>query len=198
MKPHAKKRMENTVKSGILTLFSFNLREKIQNVEAGLSAEIRFISGESASAKENLMKKNINFKERLGKGDIYCCAIFREEVVSYCWMTSNSAPIGEIGKSIILKNREMYLYDAFTEPEFRGNGLFPRILTAILRRGRQEGYQKAFIFALSSNKSSIMAIRRTGFNSFQSVYFLDIDSTILCRFGKPRNGESSIEGQVTS
>lgn len=193
VKPYAKKRRGDMVKFEVLSLFSFNLLEEIPDVKEDVSAEIRFVSDESLFAKESLTNKNHLFRDRLKRGDICCCAISSGEIVSYCWIASDKACVGEIGRKIVLKNGEIYLYDAFTKPEFRGNGLFSRILAVTLRYGREKGYQKAFVFALSSNKSSAAAIEKTGFNRFQNIYFLDIYRKVVCKFGKTRNGEPSME-----
>ena|GEM_PF-6139928 len=180
---------------GILTLFSFDLRKKTPSIRESLAAEIRFVSDESFFASENSIDNDSLFKDRLKNGDICCCAIFEGEIVSYCWIALHRACVGEIGKTIILNNKEIYLYDAFTKPAYRGNGLFPKILSVILSYGRVKGYQRALIFALSSNISSIAAIKKTDFRDFQNVYFLDISGNILCRFGNAKNGEKGIEKQ---
>ena len=135
-------------------------------------------------------------KNRFRKGDFCCVSIYNNEIVSYCWIAIQRAYIGEIDKNIHMKSNEIYMYDAFTKPEFRGNNLFPSILTTILDFGRQKGYQKGLIFTLSSNNSSITAIKKAGFNRFQSVYFLDVNTKTRCRYGKTRNGETSIEDRL--
>ncbi|HCX89016.1 MAG: hypothetical protein COW04_12120 [Deltaproteobacteria bacterium CG12_big_fil_rev_8_21_14_0_65_43_10] len=195
-KLYTKEKESDWINYGILLLFSFNLRKEIPYVRENISAEIHFITDESSDTKEILMNGcNQNsdiFEDRLRKGDICCAACFREEIASYCWVASSEAYIGEIGKKIRLKNNEIYLYDAFTKPELRGNNLFPKILTAILCYGRQEGYQTVLTFVLSSNNPSVTAIKKSGFDRFQSVYFVDIYSKTFCRFSKAKDVELAI------
>lgn len=180
---------------GILTLFSFDLREETPVVWKDTSAEMRFISDESVFRGESINNGHL-FKERLQKGDMCCCVIVRGKAVSYCWMAQDSAYIGEISKKIILKNDEIYLFDGFTKPEYRGKGFFTKTLSFILCYGREKGYQRALIFALSSNKSSIAAIKKTGFDKFQRVCFIDIGNRIICRSGKARKDQVGIEKQL--
>ncbi|MFH1626167.1 MAG: GNAT family N-acetyltransferase [Pseudomonadota bacterium] len=199
VKLYRKEKERNRVGFGSLLLFSLNLRDQIRGAKENVPVEIQFISDGSSHAKENLMNGgNLNaeiFEGRLRKGDSCCTASFTGEIISYCWVATDAAYVGEIDMKIRLKSGELYLYDAFTKPEHRGNGLFPRILTAILRYGRENGYQRALIFTLSSNNSSITAIKKVGFEPFQSAYFLDIYGKTFCRFGRARNGESDIEEQ---
>lgn len=199
-KLYTKEKELSWIDYGILLLFSFNLKEEIPEVREDISAEIHFITHESFDTKEILMNgrnQHIDiFEDRLRKGDICCAAFFREEIVSYCWVASNEAYIGEIGKKIRLKNNEIYLYDAFTKPELRGNNLFPKILTAILCYGRQKEYQTALTFVLSSNNPSVTAIKKAGFDRFQRVYFVDIYSKTFCRFGKVKDVELAMEERL--
>jgi len=185
------------VRFGTLSLFSFNIREEIPDVWENISVGIQFISDQSSWEAEQLVNEghlNVDIlADRLKKGDICCCASFQGETVSYCWIAASRAHIGEIGKEMRLKENEIYLYDAYTKPEFRGNNLCPKILTSILNYGRLRGYQRVLIFALSSNSSSITAIKKAGFDRFQSVYFLDIYCKTLCRFGEVKPGALSIE-----
>ena len=195
-----KDKEHNKITFGTLLLFSFNLHETIPDIGEGISTEMQFITDESFfTAKKTIDRSTLNTevsKNRFRKGDFCCVSIYNNEIVSYCWIAIQRAYIGEIDKNIHMKSNEIYMYDAFTKPEFRGNNLFPSILTTILDFGRQKGYQKGLIFTLSSNNSSITAIKKAGFNRFQSVYFLDVNTKTRCRYGKTRNGETSIEDRL--
>ncbi|MEW6615319.1 MAG: hypothetical protein AB1401_07630 [Thermodesulfobacteriota bacterium] len=200
VKLYTKEKEWDWVNYGTLLLFSFNLRKEIPYVRENISPEIHFITDESSDTKETLIngcnQHSDIFEDRLKKGDICCAACFREEIVSYCWVASSEAYIGEIGRKIRLKNNEIYLYDAFTKPELRGSNLFPKILTAILYYGRQKGYQTVLTFVLSSNNSSVTAIKKAGFDRFQSIYFVDIYSKTFCRFSKVRDIELAVEERL--
>lgn len=185
------------VKFGSLSLFSFNDANEIPVAKENIPIRILLLSDKSFTETPLLEKYNYLYNDvfvgRLENGDICCCAIYNDEIVSYCWVAKHKAYIGEIGKEISLKEKEIYLYDAFTQPEFRGNNLFPKILTSILNYGKLKGYQKALIFALSSNNSSVVAIKKAGFEIFQSVHFLYIYGKTFCKFGEVKNGELGIE-----
>jgi GNAT superfamily N-acetyltransferase len=182
---------------GNLVLFSFNLKKKMPDVKEGIPTEIEFISDMSfLKTEDSTTRGHINFdifKYRFNCGDICCVAKFEGKIVSYCWISLNGGYIEEIDRNINLKNNEIYLYDAFTESEFRGKSIFPCILTAILKYGRQKGYHKSLIFALSSNHPSLRAIKKAGFGRFQSVYFVSIYNKTFCKIGGVKNGESCIK-----
>lgn len=191
------KEERNRLTFGNLVLFSFNLKNKIPDVKECIPTDIEFISDLSFLKTEDLIKKSyINsdiFKYRFNCGDICCVAKFEGKIISYCWISLNGGYIEEIDRNINLKNNEIYLYDAFTESEFRGKSIFPCILTAILRYGKGKGYHKSLVFALSSNHPSQRAIKKAGFARFQSVYFLSIYNKTFCKIGGVKNGESCIK-----
>ena len=195
-----KERESNRVTSGTLLLFSFNLREPIWNVSETISTDIDFISDQSFFLTHHPGDgSNIDveiFKNRFGQGDICCVSILEGEIIAYCWIASKRAYIGEIDRSMQLRDGEIYLYDAFTNPEFRGRNLFPGILTRILHYARQRGYHRGLIFTLSSNSSSIKAIKKAGFHKFQSVSFENISEKTLCTFSMVRKGDVSIEERL--
>ncbi|HWQ13114.1 MAG TPA: GNAT family N-acetyltransferase [Roseiflexaceae bacterium] len=52
--------------------------------------------------------------------------------VTYGWVATREASIGELGLSFRLPEGERYLWDFATLPEWQGRGLYPRLLQAIL------------------------------------------------------------------
>ncbi|MDY6855643.1 MAG: GNAT family N-acetyltransferase [Thermodesulfobacteriota bacterium] len=191
------KEERNRLTFGNLVLFSFNLKNRIPDVKEGIPTHIEFISDMSFFKTVGLPKKDyvdsVVFRDRFHRGDICCVAKSGGKIVSYCWISLNSAHIEEIDRNINLKKNEIYLYDAFTEPEFRGKSIFPRVLTDILKYGKRQGYHMSLIFALSSNHPSLRAIKKAGFTRFQSVYFISIYNKTFCKTSGVKNGESCIK-----
>ena len=69
---------------------------------------------------------------------------------------------------------EVYLYDAFTFAEYRGQNLYPTLLQRILDFSRQQGLRRALIFVLSDNTASIRGVQKAGFREFQRVTYRNI------------------------
>jgi RimJ/RimL family protein N-acetyltransferase len=83
---------------------------------------------------------------------------------------------------------EIYLYDAYTVPEWRGRRLFPAMLSALTARARAQGKRRALIFVLASNLASARAIEHAGFERFQVVSRVEVwGARWLWRRG-PRSG----------
>jgi len=69
---------------------------------------------------------------------------------------------------------EVYLYDAFTFAEYRGQNLYPALLQRVLDSSHRQGLRRALIFVLSDNTASIRGVQKAGFREFQRVTYHNI------------------------
>ncbi len=179
---------------GQLNLFSFQLSRPIPEVETGVGAEYSFIdskSGEKVESLASVVGKEI-VNARFNQGEVCGVAWFNSAVVSYCWVAFQQAEVGEVNRIIKLRSNELYLYEAFTLPDYRGRGLFPALLTAILSFARSQGYSRALIFSLSKNRPSLRGIEKAGFSLFQSIHFLKFQDLTLCLSGRTKGKEAGV------
>jgi GNAT superfamily N-acetyltransferase len=98
--------------------------------------------------------------------------------VAYGWSAINRANFGEgqVHFQIPVNNR--YLYDFVTLPTWRGLGIYPRLLQAILRRESRE-YERFWIIHQLANVASQHGIARAGFRIASHVYFINNDKLAL-------------------
>ncbi len=115
------------------------------------------------------------FQARFDRGELVWTAHDdADKIVSYCWVTRKSVEIGEIGCVISPRADEIYLYDAFTFAEHRGQNLYPAVLQRVLEHSRDAGLRRALIFVMSDNVASIRGVRKAGFGEFQRVTYYNI------------------------
>ncbi|MBI2877905.1 MAG: GNAT family N-acetyltransferase [Candidatus Tectomicrobia bacterium] len=127
------------------------------------------------------------------RGDAACVAYWEGKIIAYCWVAFKEAEIGEIERTLLLREGECYLYDAYTLKEFRGRGLYPAILDYILRDVKGKGLCRALICALKSNRPSHLGIRRVGFHLFQVISCIRLLGLPFCLYGKPFIEEQGIQ-----
>lgn len=127
---------------------------------------------------------------RLAAGE--ACAVVRSKgaVVAYCWATTSAAPVEEIGCRVVPVEGEIYLYDAYTAPSWRGRRLFPAMLGALTAWARSRGKHRALIFAMASNVASARAIEHAGFERFQTVTRVDVCRARWLWLRGPRAGRA--------
>ncbi len=72
-------------------------------------------------------------RDRIRTGNRPYLATVWEEPVGYGWSASGPAHIGGLDLSFHVPEGERYLWDFVTLPEWRGRGIYPLLLQAILR-----------------------------------------------------------------
>jgi GNAT superfamily N-acetyltransferase len=71
-------------------------------------------------------------EERMRLGDQPWLARVSDEPVAWGWNATRQFAIGELGIARALPPHTRYLWDFFTLPEWRGHGIYPRLLQAIV------------------------------------------------------------------
>lgn len=108
-------------------------------------------------------------EQRLQDGQACAVARHGKVVVAYCWLTSSPVRVVEIDRVVVPGPEEVYLYDAFTVPAWRGCGLFSTLLLYLLADAHGRGRKRALIFVRAGNRASRHAIERVGFELFGTV-----------------------------
>jgi len=180
-----------------LRLYAFRLdREEVPLVEPQEAVKLVFIDGGKNRETYDLFEvtEATSSQQRLREGGMVCVAVRENRIASYCWVAFEKAHIGEIGRDIRIRPDEVYLYDAFTLSAFRGRGLYPTILSSILRHVQERRkFQRAMIFTLLSNQASIRGIERCGFHFFQVVTAIQLLGRPFPLYGRLKEGERDVD-----
>lgn len=109
--------------------------------------------------------------------------------VAYGWSAINRAAFGEGRVKFRVPTTDRYLYYFVTLPPWRGMGIYPRLLQAILKhesagKGEDDPHlvgapERFWIVHQLSNVASSRGIARAGFRIASKVYFRGDDSLVL-------------------
>lgn len=91
---------------------------------------------------------------------------------AFGWVATRTASIGELGFDFRVAPHERYLWNFVTLPQFRGQGLYPRLLDDIVRR-ESTAAQRFWIAYAPENHASGRGIHRAGFVDLAALSFLD-------------------------
>lgn len=105
---------------------------------------------------------------RLAQGHTCYIAYLGDEPAAYGWVARQQAAVGEIQLEFVLEPTTAYLWDFATLPAWRGRGIYPRLLQAILRA---EAARQFWIMHAPENRASARGIRRAGFAPVGTVSF---------------------------
>ena len=84
-------------------------------------------------------------------------------LATYGWVTFDQEEIGELGLSIRLQPGEAYIWDCGTPPVYRGQRLYPALLSYILAELRRLGLRRVWIGADADNVASQRGMELAGF-----------------------------------
>ena len=110
-------------------------------------------------------------EERLARGEKIFIAYHQNSPVAYLFAAANDCWIGEIDDWLVVARNEIYLYDAFTSPEYRGRGIYPFLIYRAVDYFRKKSYRYIMIFATASNCESIRGIEKCGFRCYEIVNY---------------------------
>ncbi|GHO74974.1 hypothetical protein KSD_27450 [Ktedonobacter sp. SOSP1-85] len=89
-------------------------------------------------------------------------AFMDDTPVAYGWVATQEGSISDLQLSFAIPPENCYLYSFLTVPEWRGHGIYPHLLQAIIRQ--EEQLQRFWIGYLPNNAASGRGIEKAGFH----------------------------------
>ncbi len=85
------------------------------------------------------------------------------KIVGDAWATDKPVVVGQIMAVLLLKPGEIYFFDAFTLPEFRGQSIAPALSAFMLQYYANLGFKNAIRATRPSNAAALKAHAKSGF-----------------------------------
>ena len=109
-------------------------------------------------------------QRRLDQGHRPYVAWMGNTPVAYGWVATRVASIGELDIDVPMPATDRYLWDFATLPAWRGRGIYPHLLQAILRQ-EAETAERCWIIAAPENRASSAGIYKAGFTATAQLSF---------------------------
>jgi GNAT superfamily N-acetyltransferase len=110
--------------------------------------------------------------------------------VTYGWVATREASIGELDVTLRLTARDRYLWDFATLPAWQGRGLYPRLLQAILQQEAPEAERFWIIYA-PENLPSGAGMRKAGFTPAAELSYDEGRRVRLSPLGEPERARAA-------
>jgi len=120
--------------------------------------------------------------EAIARGD-RCYALFDgNRLVSYSWYSTRAKPLWEIapGLALYFDPSCAYMYNSYTDPQYRGRGLQRVGGEAALRAYVGQGLKGLVCYVESSNLASLRACHRLGYVTFGHFVTLRLGRRLVC------------------
>jgi ribosomal protein S18 acetylase RimI-like enzyme len=112
----------------------------------------------------------LDVQARFDAGHRAYVALLNDAPAAFGWSATRSAEIGELHATFELPEREHYLWNFVTLPAFRGLGVYPRLVDAIVRAESREA-DRFWIGYAPENHASGSGIRKAGFADLAELSF---------------------------
>lgn len=108
-------------------------------------------------------------QRRLADGQRCFVARHRGRVVHACWAALHQATIDYLESEIELAPDEVYIYEAFTAPRFRGQNISPARAVAMVRTFRRLGYRRLVAVIVPENQAALRPPEKSGYRAIGTV-----------------------------
>ena len=115
-------------------------------------------------------KSEADIRGRFDAGHRAYLALRHDEPAAWGWVATRSAEIGELRSTFRIGDGERYLWNFVTRTAFRGQGIYPRLLQAIMDTESREA-ERFWIAYAPENHASAAGIRKAGFVALAELSF---------------------------
>jgi GNAT superfamily N-acetyltransferase len=125
----------------------------------------------SASTMAALQRRDdADMQRRFVAGHRAYVAYLDDAPAAFGWVATTSAEIGELASTFAIPQGERYLWNFVTLPAYRGLGIYPRLVDAIVRAEAAEA-ERFWIAYAPENRASGSGIRKAGFTALAELSF---------------------------
>lgn len=128
--------------------------------------------------------------ERLQHQHHFYLATVEDTPVAYGWVAHAKGEIGEIDLAFTLPERECYLWDFQTNPQWRGRGIYPRFLQAIVQQ-EQSQVDRFWIMYAPGNTAAAHSIAKAGFRYIADLTYTDGRASGIILFEQSQQADAA-------
>ena len=110
-----------------------------------------------------------DLEERFARGDECFVARHDGRIVAASWASRTLAYFAGLGCRYAVRPSEVYLYDSFTAPAFRGRAIAPALGVHVLERLRDAGVRRVTAAVTPQNIANRRARAKTGFRAYERM-----------------------------
>ena len=135
-----------------------------------------------------LQREEAELERRFDAGHRAYVAYLNDTPAAFGWVATRSADIGELRSTFAIPSGERYFWNFVTLAPFRGLGVYPRLVDAIVRAESREA-ERFWIAYAPENHASASGIHKAGFTTLAELSF-DADGRAAIRAIVPGAGRA--------
>lgn len=111
-------------------------------------------------------------RRRLASGQMCFAAWHEGRIVHAAWVATGHAWIGYLAREITLAPDEVYAYESFTSPDFRGQNVAGARSSYMQQALQRAGYRRILAAIMPENKPAFRPVEKTGFRPIGMIGYL--------------------------
>jgi ribosomal protein S18 acetylase RimI-like enzyme len=115
-----------------------------------------------------------DISERLANGQWCFIARHQGQIVHADWVMTGRVWLAYLACELPLAPDEVYSYDSFTTPEFRGQQIAPARSVYMQRAMREAGYRRVVTMTLPDNQGAIRLHERAGYRRLGRIGYVQL------------------------
>jgi GNAT superfamily N-acetyltransferase len=108
-------------------------------------------------------QSDIEVRARLAAGQHCCAAWTGSGIVSACWAATGRLYIPYLWRDLVLREGDVYFFDAYTKAEHRGQGYAPAVYRQLVRHFGQAGYKRVVGILAVENREARAVTNKLNF-----------------------------------
>jgi hypothetical protein len=111
-------------------------------------------------------------ERRLARGDRCFVSWSRGKIVDACWTASGSVYVPYLARFLQVPDGDIYSYDSYTLPAFRGRGLYMARNSFTAQANQAEGFRRSIALVAFENYSAWLILSRSGLRTLGAYHCL--------------------------
>jgi ribosomal protein S18 acetylase RimI-like enzyme len=140
-----------------LYFFERDLTKPPPEFHARIPVDVRIGTREDLETlRDAFLEAGVEWKEieeRCARGDLCFFALAEGRLAHFMWLTSEPAPLGRIGVTVMMGPCEGYVYSSYTDPALRGLAVQPAVANFMIKHERAIGIERHFFYVLGGNEA---------------------------------------------
>src|SRR5574341_1573506 len=155
-------------------VFEVSLNSTIRLVQSQLPIEFILLAIHEPSFTENHNESTDETETPRDSSAMLLKGVASGKEVFHLHITCKKEKITGLIPSCRVSDKPVFIYDCYTDPNYRGRGIYPAALTWVLQRLQRMGFDRAFLRTHPQNASSIKGAVKGGFDLCGSMYHFSL------------------------
>ena len=126
--------------------------------------------GAYATFRPHVARKKI--ERRLEQGHLCFTSWHGEKIVDAGWTATGSVAVPYLRRVLCLEPGDVYSYDAYTHPDYRGYGLYMARNSFTARTNQKEGFKRSVALVAPENYTAWVILTRSGLETIGEYSFI--------------------------